>query len=321
MRHRQKSGDRVRDDGDRRNLRHLIRHFNVKGAQELLDALDAPDPKAPIPACGAEPLHPAKQPSPPLQGRDPNFDDLHYLLSVNQSRALTLGVEWFRSRQPTCMGTLYWQLNDCWPGGTTWSCIDGNAKPKLLWYATRKFFADVLWTIQPEPDGSLNLCVINDTDKEFNAFAQIARMKFDGSVLAQQSAPVKVAPRTLVRIPIATDLATSTDPKKELIVAGNKQHQATWFFKPDRELDYPKAEFDADWTDGHLTILAKTLIRDLCIFVDRLDADATIDDKLVTLLPGQSVTFHIQSKQTLTQKALTSSPVLRSVNDFDATTK
>ena len=57
-----------------------------------LDALDSPDPKAKIPECGCAPLHPAKS----LPSKV-NFDDLHYLFSVNQCRALTLGVEWFRS--------------------------------------------------------------------------------------------------------------------------------------------------------------------------------------------------------------------------------
>ncbi len=161
MRHRQQSGNPAQDDGDRRNLRHLVRHFNLPGAQELLDALDTDRviPKPTAPPCGSAPLHAAA--SLPSKVK---FDDLHYLLSVNQSRALTLGVEWFRSRQPTCMGTLYWQLNDCWPGGTTWSCIDGDGKPKLLWYATRKFFAGRLLTIQPDEPATykmvtLYLCV------------------------------------------------------------------------------------------------------------------------------------------------------------------
>ena len=129
----------------RRNLRHLIRHFNLPGAQELLDALTPQaDPKAKVPYCGCEPVLPAKS----LPSKV-NFDDLHYLLQVNQARALTLGVEWFRSRQPTCMGTLYWQLNDTWPV-CSWSSLDHGGNWKLLHYMAQRFFAPVFVTVVPE---------------------------------------------------------------------------------------------------------------------------------------------------------------------------
>jgi beta-mannosidase len=68
----------------------------------------------------------------------PNVDDWLYVTQLNQARALTLGVEWFRSLQPRCMGSIYWQINDCWPV-TSWASVDGYGRPKPLWYATRRF--------------------------------------------------------------------------------------------------------------------------------------------------------------------------------------
>ncbi len=311
MRHRQKAGDCVRDDGDRRNLRHLLAHFNLPGAAELLAAFDPLDPKGKVPYCGCQPLLPAKSlPS------SVNFDDLHYLLQVNQARALALGVEWFRSRQPTCMGTLYWQLNDCWPGGTTWSCIDGDGRYKPLWYATRRFFRNVLWTFQPEKDGSVSLCIINDSDEELHAHIPIARMDFSGKVLAEQETGRTIAPRSVERITAKPEVGTPGDPTREMLWAGHKQHSATWYFAPDKELRYPAPDFIADWTDGRLTIRAGTLLRDVCVFVDRLDPEATVSDQLVTIFPRESFTFYIRSDRKLTQKELTTSPVLRCVNSF-----
>ena len=100
--------------GDANNFRHLQEHFNLPN----------------------------------------NFDDQHYLLQINQARALQTAVEWFRSRQPACMGTLYWQLNDCWPV-TSWAAVDGYQRRKPLWYATRRFYAERMLTIQPEEGGAL----------------------------------------------------------------------------------------------------------------------------------------------------------------------
>jgi beta-mannosidase len=325
MRHRQKSGDRVRDDGDRRNLRHLIRTFNVPGAQELLDALESPDPNAPVPYCGCEPLHPArttpgKLPSAGVPSAGVNFDDLHYLLQVNQARALTLGVEWFRSRQPRCMGTLYWQLNDCWPGVTSWSCIDGDGRPKPLWYATRQFFAGYLPTIQPEPDGSLSLYLVNDTDGRMvvsNIYAR--RWRFDAEELAAQRVDCEIAPRTVHRVALDRAISTPLDPSREFIYFGDETG-TYWFFAPDKGLRYPRPRFtcdlDREGDEYYLRIASGTFVRDVCVLADRLDPDATVSDQLVTLFPDEIFTFTIRSKRELTKEQLTTPPVFRCVNPF-----
>jgi beta-mannosidase len=92
-----------------------------------------------------------------------DFDDWLYLTQLNQARAIGLGVERFRSRRPVCMGTLYWQLNDCWPV-SSWAAIDGDGRAKPLWFATRRFYAERLLSIQPEGE-KLALFAVNDTTR------------------------------------------------------------------------------------------------------------------------------------------------------------
>jgi len=75
-------------------------------------------------------------------------DDWHYLTQLNQARAVSYGVELFRSLHPVCTGTIVWQLNDCWPV-TSWAAIDGDGRRKPLWYAVRRGFAQRLLTLQP----------------------------------------------------------------------------------------------------------------------------------------------------------------------------
>ncbi|MFM7709341.1 MAG: glycosyl hydrolase 2 galactose-binding domain-containing protein [Ferruginibacter sp.] len=43
---------------------------------------------------------------------------------------------------PDNMGTLLWQLNDCWPA-TSWSIIDYKGLPKAAWYAVKKTYAAI----------------------------------------------------------------------------------------------------------------------------------------------------------------------------------
>ncbi|MGV9012701.1 MAG: glycoside hydrolase family 2 protein [Flavobacteriales bacterium] len=57
-----------------------------------------------------------------------------------QAKAYEIAIEAQMAAQPHCMGTLFWQLNDCWPG-PSWSLIDydGNWKPGM--YAVQRLYA------------------------------------------------------------------------------------------------------------------------------------------------------------------------------------
>ncbi len=77
-----------------------------------------------------------------------NIADWHYVTQLNQARAIVFGTEWFRSQSPTCMGTIVWQLNDCWPV-TSWAAVDGFGRRKPLWHALRRANAPRLLTLVP----------------------------------------------------------------------------------------------------------------------------------------------------------------------------
>ncbi len=93
-----------------------------------------------------------------------------------------------------------------------------------------------------------------------------------------------------------------------------------WWFTPDKEIAYAPADFDADLAktdDGYaLTIKAKSLLRDLCVFQDRLDPEAVASDQCVTLLPGESVTIAIRTTSEMSVQSLTAAPVLNVANRF-----
>jgi beta-mannosidase len=56
-------------------------------------------------------------------------------------------VEHWRRNKNRVSGTLYWQLNDCWPVAS-WSSLDYFGRWKALHYAAKRFYAPVLLSIE-----------------------------------------------------------------------------------------------------------------------------------------------------------------------------
>ena len=76
-----------------------------------------------------------------------DFESLIYLTQLLQAEAVRTGVENWRRNRLRTSGTLYWQLNDCWPV-TSWSSLDYFGRWKALHYAARRFYAPVLLSLE-----------------------------------------------------------------------------------------------------------------------------------------------------------------------------
>ncbi len=89
-----------------------------------------------------------------------DFDALVYLSMVLQAEGIRYGVEHWRRNMQRVAGTLYWQLNDCWPVAS-WSSVDYFGRWKALHYAARRFFAPLLLSIEDRPP-AMDLYVVSD---------------------------------------------------------------------------------------------------------------------------------------------------------------
>lgn len=90
-----------------------------------------------------------------------DFPSLLYVSQIQQAEAIKYGVEHWRRNRGRCMGSLYWQLNDCWPVAS-WSSIDYEGRWKALHYFAKKFYDPILLSIQEEGTEA-DIYVTNDT--------------------------------------------------------------------------------------------------------------------------------------------------------------
>ncbi len=251
-----------------------------------------------------------------------------WAMQLNQARAVDVGITHLRANRGPCMGSVVWQINDCWPV-VSWAAIDGAGRKKPLWYAMQNAYAAQLLTIQPaggDDDTGLTASLISEDDAELDGKLVLQRVSFDGEVLGAAELHVSLIGRGRVSVDIPADVVEPLDPSSELIVATMGELRAVWFFVADRGLAYAPTAVEVSTTrrdDGAIELVATAtaLVRDLSVQADRLGASASVDRGLVTLLPGESATFVITgvpAEADLT--VLAGWPVLSSANDLVAGT-
>ena len=135
-----------------------------------------------------------------------SFDTLIYASQLLQADAIRYGVEHFRRNRGRCMGTIVWQLNDCWPVAS-WASIDYFGRWKALHYYEKRFFAPLMISCEEEsiltqeanPNAepyemkkSFRLCVANETKNEEKVTVLWALRDRFGNVLEEDSQEIMV---------------------------------------------------------------------------------------------------------------------------------
>lgn len=75
-------------------------------------------------------------------GKPRDFKEFVYFSQLTQAYAVASAIGGHLLDAPRCMGTLYWQVNDCWPA-PTWSSIDYLGHWKSLHYQVRNLYQKI----------------------------------------------------------------------------------------------------------------------------------------------------------------------------------
>ncbi|MBU1661960.1 MAG: glycoside hydrolase family 2 protein [Chloroflexi bacterium] len=127
-----------------------------------------------------------------------DFISLVYLSMALQAEGIRYGVEHWRRHPDRVAGTLYWQLNDCWPVAS-WSSLDYFGRWKALHYAARRFFAPLMLSIEDKPPKQ-DVYVTNDLLETWDGTVRWSLETLAGEVLTSGQEPVQAAPQAAIGV-------------------------------------------------------------------------------------------------------------------------
>jgi beta-mannosidase len=240
-------------------------------------------------------------------GQPSDFSAFVYLSQAAQAEGIELAALHHRASRPYTMGSLYWQLNDVWPGAS-WSSVDWFGRWKALQFHARRFYAPVAVAALRDAAGNTSVTVLNDRTHAVRGELRLRLMTLDGNILRDERKPVELAPQSAARLADYADAALlgTADPAAmvavfDLQADGEPPSRGVVYFKPAKEMSWPDPGLRAEWrpaSGGYTLVLhADRLAR--AVWIDLGDIDAEVSDNALTLLPGESISLHIASKASL----------------------
>ena len=121
-----------------------------------------------------------------------NFSNFIYLSQLLQAEGIVRGIEAHRRAMPYCMGSLYWQLTDCWPV-VSWSGIDYEGRWKALQYFAKKSFEPIILSLERN-DETLNIYLVNDKKEGIEGYLTFRLMNFNGKKTLEAEEYYKIKP-------------------------------------------------------------------------------------------------------------------------------
>jgi beta-mannosidase len=227
-----------------------------------------------------------------------------YASQVLQAEGIKTGAEHLRRNRPRSMGSIFWQLNDCWPV-VSWSSIDYYGRWKALQYYARRFYAPLLVSPHLE-DGNLNVYVVSDETAPVHAQLRLRVMTLAGASISDSTVDVQIpelSSTSYLRRPLAELTNANTDTANifavaDLLVEGKIISSNVLYFAPTKQVRLPEAhistELSADGSSYRVKLSSQALARS--VYVSFGGAEAELSDNYFDLIPNRPVEITIQSK-------------------------
>lgn len=120
------------------------------------------------------------------------FGSFVYVSQLLQAEGIKSAIESHRGNMHRCMGSLYWQINDCWPT-MSWASVDYFGRWKALHYTVKNAFQRI-YPIITTQSSNLDIKVVSDHLQPVKATIVVSLLDFDGKVLWQKNVDTTIAP-------------------------------------------------------------------------------------------------------------------------------
>jgi beta-mannosidase len=226
-----------------------------------------------------------------------DFASFLYVSQVLQAEGIKIGAEHFRRSRPETMGSIFWQLNDCWPVAS-WSSIDYYGRWKALQYYARRFYAPILVSPHVE-DGSVKVYIVSDETNAQPATLRARLMDFDGRVLLESSQDFSIDPlasKVYLDWPLAKLAQAGGANTSAVFVVAELTSRNTLlsrnltYLAPTKEVHLKPAQLAVDTTGANgkysIRITSQVLARSVYLSFGSLDVQ--VSDNYFDLLPGET---------------------------------
>ena len=235
-----------------------------------------------------------------------SFKGYLYVSQILQAYGMSIGMESHRRNKGYSMGSLYWQLNDCWPVAS-WSSIDYFGKWKALHYSTKKAFQPVLINFF-KSDSEIELHIISDLLESKEVVLNLKVLSFSGEVLYELNKNYLLQQNSTMKAEsLSIDwLNKNFDPNSSLLVASlfseeieisNKNYYLSEF--KDIKLTKPLIEYEIDELINtfEVSLKSKNLVKN--VFVD-IASSQNFSDNYFDMIPGKEYKISINKEESLT---------------------
>lgn len=234
-----------------------------------------------------------------------SFAHTLWLSQIVQALAMKYAVEHWRRTMPRGMGTLYWQLNDCWPVAS-WSSLDADGRWKALHYLARHFYAPLLISgLEDSETGAVEIHVTSDRMEEVVGELSWQLITTEGEMIDNGRTMLSIAAgqNSLVETLNLQDALAQYSPRRLLLwlvlqadgqmLSANLVH----FVRPKHlELHDPQLEMRVEErANGQAVVTLTSQQPALFVWLELPTADARFSDNFFHLKPGQNVTVDIEA--------------------------
>lgn len=221
------------------------------------------------------------------------IEDFVYVSQLLQAEGIRTGILAQRRAKPFCMGSLYWQLNDCWPA-ISWSGIDYFGNWKALHHFVKQDFKNIILAPYIHDD-TLELFVVSDSLAPFKARVHMKLMDFFGNSRLKKTFSVEIdsnSSQCITKELLPKFLNGNSTKDHFLYVELKKDKRVidtrTVLFEKPKDLDLNKKTYYVKYNKikgGYEIILKSTvLIKSLCI--EPL-AEGELTENFFDLIPGK----------------------------------